>query len=377
MQRKIELGLIDRIMHGAAKGQGDLAEQQFQIATDEYCNVNRFQKEVANIFFNLPQMAIHSSELKLGEFRTLTLIDIPVLLMRDKQGKVTAMVNICQHRGAQIVPERQGKIAKNVKCPYHGWVYESHGGKLKAVTHKHCFPTLDTSNMGLKQLQCFEFMNFIWVLPNHKNTINTETYFASLSAELNNYQEDLATIYHYHANEHKLNYKLVFDLFLEVYHIKVAHANSIAKIFHENIYFYDQFDHHLRILNPKKRSQKYLERDRASYKLRKICNIEYILFPNVLVLVEPNHIDVLIAQPLAVDRTLIHTYTLTAKMPESDKAKEAMSRSFDLVKAAFSEDMAIGESIQKGLVRPTNEFFNFGLQEQAIKLYHDSVASFL
>ena len=69
----------------------------------------------------------------------------PVLLLRNQAGELSAVSNLCAHRGTLLV-ERPGN-AKRIQCPYHAWTYND-GGRLLAApftpsgTDKaaHCLP---------------------------------------------------------------------------------------------------------------------------------------------------------------------------------------------------------------------------------------------
>ncbi len=54
----------------------------------------------------------------------------PVLLMRNQAGELSAVSNLCAHRGTLLV-ERPGN-AKRIQCPYHAWTYND-GGRLLAA----------------------------------------------------------------------------------------------------------------------------------------------------------------------------------------------------------------------------------------------------
>jgi len=63
-----------------------------------------------------------------GAFRTETIGDQSILLLRDGEGAVRAFHNTCRHRGLQLCLERAGRFrAKAVVCPYHQWSYDFQG----------------------------------------------------------------------------------------------------------------------------------------------------------------------------------------------------------------------------------------------------------
>ena len=71
----------------------------------------------------------------------------PVLLIRQQNGDLAALSNLCAHRGTLLVDRPAN--AKRIQCPYHAWTYDD-GGRLLSVPHAprdavykpaHCLPT--------------------------------------------------------------------------------------------------------------------------------------------------------------------------------------------------------------------------------------------
>jgi Rieske 2Fe-2S family protein len=58
-----------------------------------------------------------------GCFLTFEAGDVPILVTRDQGGTIHAMLNLCRHRGMQLVYQRRGQATSFV-CPHHGWTYD-------------------------------------------------------------------------------------------------------------------------------------------------------------------------------------------------------------------------------------------------------------
>lgn len=66
-----------------------------------------------------------------GAFRTETIGDQSVLLLRDGEENIRAFHNSCRHRGSRLCTEHEGRFrAKAVVCPYHQWSYDFQGRLL-------------------------------------------------------------------------------------------------------------------------------------------------------------------------------------------------------------------------------------------------------
>ena len=56
-----------------------------------------------------------------GDYTTVDLDGVPVVVCRDEDGRLHALANVCQHRG-MVVAEGSGR-ARTLNCPNHAWVY--------------------------------------------------------------------------------------------------------------------------------------------------------------------------------------------------------------------------------------------------------------
>ena len=65
------------------------------------------------------------------------LTGMPILMVRDGEGRFRAYANVCRHRGSRIVPEGRGSKA-SFTCPYHAWTYGI-DGRLLAINKKNHF----------------------------------------------------------------------------------------------------------------------------------------------------------------------------------------------------------------------------------------------
>jgi Rieske 2Fe-2S family protein len=74
-----------------------------------------------------------------GDYLLLEVAGECILLVRTREGELTAHYNVCRHRGSQLVlgvdpkPRREqelvvsGRFTAGIKCPYHAWTYNLDG----------------------------------------------------------------------------------------------------------------------------------------------------------------------------------------------------------------------------------------------------------
>jgi len=104
--------------------------------------------------------AMPGGELR-GGLKKATLLETPLVLGRDRQGKPFALRDACPHRGMPLSCAHFD--GQQVECSYHGWRFDAHTGQCQGI------PSL-TSDQGLRvdriyagSYPCEEHDNYIWV----------------------------------------------------------------------------------------------------------------------------------------------------------------------------------------------------------------------
>jgi phenylpropionate dioxygenase-like ring-hydroxylating dioxygenase large terminal subunit len=86
-----------------------------------------FELEMVKVFGGSWTFLGHESEIaKPNDFVSRRLGLRPLIITRDRDGKVHALMNRCSHRGATVCRLPSGS-AKFFTCPYHGWGYTNQG----------------------------------------------------------------------------------------------------------------------------------------------------------------------------------------------------------------------------------------------------------
>ena len=88
---------------------------------------------------------------------------VPILVTRDEDGGVHAMINSCRHRGTRLVPESRG-TATSFVCPFHGWTYDLRGNlAVPGLVRSLPMATRDFGS-ALVELPCEVRDGLIWVV---------------------------------------------------------------------------------------------------------------------------------------------------------------------------------------------------------------------
>lgn len=102
---------------------------------------------------------LSSHKAKAGKAVGVTFAGEPIVIVRTKSGKLFALEDRCAHRQ---VPLHQGEIeGDNIKCCYHGWVYDCSGKcvNIPYVGNSESIPR------GVRAYPCREDYGFIFVFP--------------------------------------------------------------------------------------------------------------------------------------------------------------------------------------------------------------------
>jgi phenylpropionate dioxygenase-like ring-hydroxylating dioxygenase large terminal subunit len=98
-----------------------------------------FDLEMKRIFGTAWIYIGHESQVKKpGDYFATQIGRHPVVMTRDAEGQLRVIRNQCAHRGAMVVATERGS-ADEFTCCYHGWTYHL-DGRLKAVPLNHGYP---------------------------------------------------------------------------------------------------------------------------------------------------------------------------------------------------------------------------------------------
>ena len=112
-----------------------------------------YRLEQARIFARCWLYLGHESTLPAnGSFFTTTMGEDPVIVVRDKAGRLRAFLNSCSHRGAKVCRVDSG-TTELFRCPYHAWTYNTEGELVAVPRLGPAYGNaLDLSRLGLREV---------------------------------------------------------------------------------------------------------------------------------------------------------------------------------------------------------------------------------
>ncbi len=340
---------------------------------DRYFDPGFFRREQDRIFRALPQIAAHSSELPdPGSFITLEMGGKPLLLVRDHEGQARAFLNVCRHRGAQLVGESSG-CKKRFSCPYHAWTWSS-DGKLIGVPHeKTGFPDMDRDQFGLHTVQCEEYAGWVWVSFNADEPLDVKAHLGDLDGDIRSIDAGSHFIFESTTKDIAANWKILVEGGIEAYHFRVAHSATIAPLFLDNLSSYQTFGRHMRSILPRSSMSEMSSQSTDDWDIGKHANILYTLFPGSQFLVQEDHFVWIQSIALGPDLTRLRLATVVPTSEDTPEKEHYWRRNHSLTMQTLDEDFTLGEGIQKGLQSGANEHLNFGRFEGALATFNEFV----
>lgn len=386
MTQQTEQELIARVLAHLARGTTDLAAAQGYAAATEYTEPAQHERELAALFRRRPVAVAPSAALgRPGDFQTVDDYGLPLLLTRDKAGRAHVLVNACRHRGTRLVSTAQGSNRPSFVCPYHAWTYGGDGALLK-VSHAGCFPAVRPEEYGLIELPSWESLGFLWAVltpgtrvePDRTFTESLAESFAAslggLAPELEALTLDRYTVYAPYERRWRANWKILVEGGLEAYHFRVVHRDSIYPMFHDNFMLHDRCGDHQRLVLPKRSIAELSATAVSDRRLRQHANLVYLLFPNLMLLVQQDHVVAVQIYPTACAESRIVLTMLLPEPPATERAAAHWAKNRAITIAALDEDFAIGEQVDAGLRSGLLDRMTFGRNELGLTAFHESLA---
>lgn len=175
-----------------------------------------------------------------GDFFTCTLGDVPLVVTRDEAGTLRAFINVCRHRGSELVLQACGN-RQTLQCHYHAWTYNLDGTLRNAPGMKH-EEGFDKTQFSLLNVQIDTWGPFIFVNPD-KDAAPLKDVLGGLKRRVRGSYEIAA------------NWKVVVDNYLECYHCPVAHP-GFSSVIDVNNYTITEYEYFSTQGGPKKESGK-------------------------------------------------------------------------------------------------------------------------
>lgn len=323
----------------------------------EFADPLRAEFERDRVFGAVPFIVAHSSEVaERNDFVTVELPRNKVILVRQRDGGLKALINSCRHRGAELVTEESGKC-RLFSCPYHRWSYDP-SGALRTVTLDDTFGDFDRTQYGLVEIPVEERHGFVWVVDNPRVSIDVATWLGpEMDAILASYDISSLVSIDPHTYRRPTNWKVMQDGFLDNYHVKYAHPNTAGRMLHTNAVALEDFGRSFWFLTARKTLDEYIGADVEWSRSMESHTIEScFLGPNTMLLKHATHFELLTFRPVGADpnQSIMQMRILAPSVQDSGLTPEHWRKRWDknwglLIAILHDEDFPILDGLQRAM----------------------------
>lgn len=337
-----------------------------------YTDEARFARERQLLFRDGPVFFSLGAALpRPGDHLADTVGGVPLVVVRQPDGSLRAMVNACRHRAAPVVAEgASGEAARSFTCPYHGWVYGTDGTLRGRPLSAGAFDDV-TSNCDLRQVAVAERHGLVFVRPGGTEPIDVDSFLAGAQHDLADFRLD--TYHHVETRTRtwRMNWKLFLDTFTESYHIRTLHSTTLMPRFNADCVVFDAFGRHCLSVGLRADVLDETRKPVEEWSLLPYGTIQYLLVPSGLVVHQIDHVEVWRVEPVDVRTSLLRTSIYAPSGPATDKVLAYWTKNMDLLLGVTgTEDFPLMERIQSNLDAGALTEVVHGRNEPPLVHYH-------
>jgi phenylpropionate dioxygenase-like ring-hydroxylating dioxygenase large terminal subunit len=372
MSREKLVAMAERTIAHNKAGTVHLTESVTTIPASNYFDPERWQREVDMIFKRVPLLLAMTAEIKeVNTYKAIDVVGMPVLISRGADGIARAFVNMCSHRGAQLVDPGVG-TARRFACPYHNWTYNQEGD-LVGVFKQDDFGQLDTSCLGLTQLPIAERAGLIWVTLSPDSKLDFDAFFAGYDEMLEFC--DFASMNHFGTRILAgPNWKISFDGYVDFYHLPILHKNTFGPDMSPDALFH-RVGPHQRVTGPRGNWAKLEGRPTSEWPESVLTGGVWSVFPHGSIAgfeIEGHKIyQVARVFPGTTADESVTYLDFISTAPKTDEFIAAANRQIAFLENVVrDEDYATGLKIQRTVKTGAKKVLHFGRNEGGAQYVH-------
>jgi phenylpropionate dioxygenase-like ring-hydroxylating dioxygenase large terminal subunit len=326
-------------------------------------------------------MVAHVDELPdAGDYRLADQLDVPVVLVRGRDGEVRAFHNTCQHRGAALVTDPAGNAGHRLTCPYHSWVYDLEGA-LVGYPDARDFGDLDRECVSLAPVRCETWgpLVFVNLDPDAEPLQRFLGPVADDLSELAGLADRLRLVSH-PSFDVDVNWKFPVDANIETYHVNTVHRQTAAKVL-------DQASTGIQLLANGHSRMLIANRDERSVAdllpfppvfdgigdLPEIGTFSYHVFPNLSIVFSGRGFLFFITNwPAGPARSSYHVH-FCSSLPPDGEHRQTNETFAEINRAVLLEDLSVLPGMQRSVDAGSLRAVRLGYQERRIYHLHETI----
>ena len=159
-----------------------------------------------------------------GDYLTMDIAGEPIIILRDREGTLRGLSNVCRHR-MSILLEGRGNT-RAITCPYHAWTYNL-DGTLRGAPAMTLNEGFCKDQIALPKVRVENWLGWVMVTLNPdapapsdalRDVENLVGYL-----DMGKYVEAFREEFHWNTN-----WKVLAENFMESYHLPVCHEGTIG-----------------------------------------------------------------------------------------------------------------------------------------------------
>lgn len=159
-----------------------------------------------------------------GDYMTMEISGEPIIILRDREGQLRGLSNVCRHRMSTLLEGRG--TTRSIVCPYHAWTYNL-DGSLRGAPAMAKNETFCKDQVRLPAIRVENWRGWIMVTLNPDAPPPAQT-LAGVDRLVGHLpMETYAEVFREEFSWHT-NWKVLAENFMESYHLPVCHAGTIG-----------------------------------------------------------------------------------------------------------------------------------------------------
>ena len=374
MDIELQAELTGRIDAHLDSGIDPMVDEVMRHPIDRYVDPLHAARERASLFADYPIVVGHGSDVRSpGDFFVDDLSGRSLLIVRGDDGLLRGFHNVCGHRGSAVEMTGCG-TRRRFTCPYHAWSYDT-TGELRSIPNDDGFASVDRGLHGLVAVPVEERHGLVWAVPGAAPdaTIDVAAYLGELDAELAAFEMSDHVRERTDVLREQFNWKLVVDGFLETYHIRFLHRDTIGPYIGSNFALYDGYGLHARMIGL--RESFHHARSSASENREFLPHVAiiYLVFPNTVLVWQGDHFEVWSVFPddERADRMVARASLLAPTPPTTEAEQRHWDKNWEvLMNTVLNEDFVVARTMQGNFSSGARSHAVFGRQEATLQHYH-------
>ena len=300
----------------------------------------------------------------------------PILVVRDLSGTIRAFYNTCRHRGGPLVKEVSGQ-SRGFVCGYHGWSYTL-SGELTAIRDKRDFVDFDFSCRSLIPVRCESLGS--WIFINEDPGANPfHESLGPVAGELAQFQPENLMLVDSRGYDVACNVKVLLDAFLEVYHLKSIHQNTVDRFLDHRATTITLWQGgHSRMTTPNRRPDwidpgtKGMPEIATVTEIPRNNNVSYNIYPNIVMPPSASGLPMLVFWPRTEKTMRIECHWFAPRSAKGDLSSLWQTR-IDNFERILHEDTQFAPQIQESVESPGFKGIPLNYQERRIYHWHEEL----